>query len=118
MTKVATSSITGAESWTPEEDWFHCERHARNILGEDGFTRFMANLSGQEPEQPAQPAPHVAEPSPADAPGTPGAQRRLFPGEPTLFGDTRGSVVPAKNTQIEIYFGRSEPKFCDARYGG
>jgi hypothetical protein len=77
----------GVKSWTPTEDWPDCERHARNILGEDGFTRFMANLSGQE-EHPSQPAPHVAEPLPTYAPGTPGAQRRLFPGEPTLFGDS------------------------------
>jgi hypothetical protein len=47
----------------------------------------MASLSGQEPEQPAQPAAHVAEPPPTYSPGTPGAQRRLFPGEPTLIGD-------------------------------
>jgi hypothetical protein len=77
----------GVKSWTPTEDWSDCERHARNILGEEGFIRFMANLSGQESEQPAQPSPHVAEPSPTYAPSTPGAQRRLFPGEPTLFGD-------------------------------
>lgn len=77
----------GVKSWTPTEEWSDCERHARNILDEDGFTRFMAKLSGEEPGQPAQPAAHVAEPSPAYAPGTPDAQRRLFPGEPSLFGD-------------------------------
>ncbi len=77
----------GVKSWTPSEDWSDCERHARNILGDEGFTRFMANISGQESEQPAQPSPHVAESPPTYAPGTPGAQRRLFPGESTLFGD-------------------------------
>jgi len=75
----------GVKSWTPIEDWSDCERHARNILGEEGFARFMANLSSQESEQPGQPAAHVAEAPPTY--GTPGAQRRLFPGEPTLFGD-------------------------------
>jgi len=78
----------GVKSWTPTEDWSDCERHARNVLGEEGFTRFMANLSSQEFEQLAAPATHVAEPPPTYAPGTPGAQRRLFPGEPTLFGDS------------------------------
>jgi hypothetical protein len=77
----------GVKSWTRTEDWSDCERHARNILGEEGFTRFMANLSGQESEQPAQSVAHVAEPSPTYGTGTPGAQRRLFLGDPTLFGD-------------------------------
>jgi hypothetical protein len=77
----------GVKAWTPTEDWSDCERHARNILGEEGFTHFMANLSGREPEQLAQPSPHLAEPSPTYGSGIPGAQRRLFPGEPTLLGD-------------------------------
>jgi hypothetical protein len=77
----------GVKSWTPTEDWSDCERHARNILGEEGFTRFMANLSGQQSERPAQPAAHVAEPSPTYGTGTPGAQRRLFPGDPILLRD-------------------------------
>ena len=82
----------GVKSWTPTEDWSDCERHARNVLGEDGFTRFMANLTDQESEQPAQTATYVAEPLPTY--GTPGAQRRLFPGEPTLFGDSMEDPPP------------------------
>lgn len=73
--------------WTSTKGWSDSERHARNILGEEGFTRFMTSLSGRESEQSAKPAAHVAEPSPAYGPSTPGAQRRLFPGDPTLFGD-------------------------------
>jgi len=84
----------GVKTWTPTEDWPDCERHARNILGEEGFTRFMANLSGQESEQSAQPSPHVAGPSPTYTPSTPGAQRRLFPGEATLFGDPMEDLPP------------------------
>jgi hypothetical protein len=83
----------GVKSWTPTEDWSDCKRHARNILGEDGFTRFMASLSGQESEQTAKPAAHVAEPSPAYGPG---AQRRLFPGDPTLFGDPMEDPAPRR----------------------
>ncbi len=77
----------GVKSWTSTEDWSDCERHARNILGDEGFTRFKTNLSAKESDQPGQASPHVAEPSPTYALGTPGAQRRLFPREPTLFGD-------------------------------
>jgi hypothetical protein len=84
----------GVKSWTPTEDWSDCECHARNILGEDEFTRFMARLSDGGPEQPVKPASHVAEPSPTYGVGTPGAQRRLFPGEPTLFGDSMEDPPP------------------------
>jgi hypothetical protein len=77
----------GVKAWTPTEDWSDCERHARNILGEEGFTRFMGTLSGRETGQPTQKTAHVAEPSLTYGPGIPGAQRRLFPGDPTLFGD-------------------------------
>lgn len=77
----------GVKSWTPTEDWSDCERHARNTLGEDGFNRFMASLSGQGSEQPARPADHVAEPPAFYGTGTPAAQGRLFAGEPSLFGD-------------------------------
>ena len=61
----------GVKSWTPTEDWPDCERHARNILGEDGFTRFMASRSDQASERTAKPAAHVAEPSPTYGPSTP-----------------------------------------------
>jgi hypothetical protein len=79
----------GVKSWTSAEEWSDCERHARTILGEEGFARFMASLSGQETGRPAQKTVHVAEPSLTYGPGTPGAQRRLFPGEPTLSGDPK-----------------------------
>jgi hypothetical protein len=29
---------------TPEESWKECEMHARNILGEEGFKKFMKDL--------------------------------------------------------------------------
>jgi hypothetical protein len=77
-----------------EESWSDCERHARNILGDEGFTRFMATLTDQESELPSQTSPHVAEPFPTYAPGTLGAQRRLFPGEPTLFGNPMEDPPP------------------------
>ena len=86
----------GVKSWTPTEDWSDCERHARNVFGEEGFTRFMANLSGQESEQVAKPADHVSEPSPTYGAGIPGAQRRLFPGDPTLFGDPMEDPAPRR----------------------
>jgi len=33
---------------TPEESWAECEYHARQILGEEGFRKFMAELEGEK----------------------------------------------------------------------
>jgi hypothetical protein len=70
-----------------EESWAECERHARNLLGEEGFARLQAELRRDYASAPIDPD-RLA----VDRPGTsgarrPGSQRRLFPGEPTLFGD-------------------------------
>jgi hypothetical protein len=77
----------GVKSWTPTEDWSDCERHARNILGDEGFTRFMSGLSSEAEVQSSPETAHVAERAPSYGTGAFGAQRRLFSGEPTLFGD-------------------------------
>jgi hypothetical protein len=70
-----------------EESWAECERHARNLLGEDAFARLAAELRG-EPLRVAEPGllKVAEEPQVPYAPEGP-AQRRLFPGDPTLFGD-------------------------------
>ena len=67
---------------SPEESWRECEIHARNILGEAGFAKLQAELRGD-----AAPA-AVAEPIAAESAAGygEGAQRRLFPGQQTLFG--------------------------------
>ena len=36
---------------TPEESWEECERHARNILGEEGFEKLQAELRGEIVEE-------------------------------------------------------------------
>jgi len=71
-----------------EKSWAECERHARNLLGAEAFARLEAELRG-EPMEVGEPALlKVAEEGPPPyGSGTSGAQRRLFPGEPTLFGD-------------------------------
>lgn len=38
-----------------EESWAECERHARNILGEEGFKRLMAELKGERKPQSTDP---------------------------------------------------------------
>ena len=70
------------------ESWTECERHARNLLGPDGFARLQAELRGEAFVGEREPLTKVAEPS-AEYSGGPGAQRRLFPGEPTLFGNSQ-----------------------------
>jgi hypothetical protein len=69
---------------SPEESWKECEIHARNILGEAGFAKLQAELAaGAGPER------QTREPIAADSPPPTyarGAQRRLFPGQQTLFG--------------------------------
>src|SRR5207244_1527443 len=69
-----------------EESWAECERHARNLLGGEGFALLQAEL---RPEVPAARDTDMLRAAEAPAPYTvevPGAQRRLFPGEPDLFG--------------------------------
>ena len=68
-----------------EESWAECERHARNILGEEGFAQFKATLEGkglQEAE--LDQVKNIAEPNKE---GRVGKQQRLFPKEPDLFGE-------------------------------
>lgn len=40
---------------TPEESWAECEYHAKQILGEEGFRKFMAELKGEKPAQVREP---------------------------------------------------------------
>ena len=65
-----------------EDSWRECEIHARNILGESGFAKLQAELRGETaPATVAEPI--AAEPAAGYGKG---AQRRLFPGQQTLFG--------------------------------
>lgn len=78
-----------------EESWAECELHARNLLGEEAFARLRAELRG-EPVPAARETPLAAEGrSPYG-----GAQKRLFPGERTLFGDSmedpEGLIKPGR----------------------
>ena len=47
-TEVAPNSVPasclGNSRVPPEESWKECEMHARNILGEEGFNKFMKDL--------------------------------------------------------------------------
>jgi hypothetical protein len=83
-----------------EESWAECERHARNLLGPEGYARLEAELRG-EPVEVREPAMlKVAEKGPTPyGSGTPGAQVRLFPGEPTLFGDVAEDPPPTRRKQ-------------------
>jgi hypothetical protein len=84
-----------------DESWAECERHARNLLGAAGFARLERELRGevQALREPAEPALlRAAEPSvpyTPDTTGMPPAQRRLFPGDPDLFGE-RSEDPPAR----------------------
>lgn len=75
---------------TPEESWAECELHARNILGPEGFAHLQAELRSETTPYATQTALSLAAESPDNSYGTgiPGAQRRLLPGEPTLFGES------------------------------
>lgn len=71
-------------------------RHARNILGEDGFARLQAELQGEYASRPEETASLAA-----DAPGLSGASRpsgqhRLFPGTPAPFGETMEAAPKGK----------------------
>lgn len=84
----------GVKSWRPVEDWPDCERHTRNILGDKDFARFKAGLHGQAQIQTADQPNGVAEPAATYGPGIVGGQRRLFPGDPPLFGDPMEDPPP------------------------
>ena len=72
-----------------EESWAECEHHARNILGEDGYRRLMAELQGT-PESPAAPTPPTA----TNSPPPDGHPTDLF-GNP-LPTDLFGNVIEPK----------------------
>lgn len=64
-----------------EESWAECERHARNVLGPEGYARLQDDIqNGGRPK--GGPAMDSVGPTSAGA-----SQRRLFPGEANLFGD-------------------------------
>jgi len=67
-----------------EDSWKERELHSRNILGAEGFADLQRELRG---EPPADAARKVAEDQTPYASLSPGTQPRLFPGEPTLFGE-------------------------------
>jgi hypothetical protein len=66
-----------------EESWLECEGHARAILGQEGFERLQAELRGDAVGTLPDGAALAAE---GLGPSAGRAQRRLFPGEQTLFG--------------------------------
>ena len=70
-----------------EESWTECERHARNILGPDGFAGLQAELRGEVRVSEGERLGQVAEPSAEYRVSGPGAQGRLFPNKATLRGE-------------------------------
>lgn len=83
---------------TPEESWAECELHARNILGSAGFARLQAELRSEMASYNTETGhPLAAEtPDSSYSMGMPGDQRRLFPGEPTLFGESMVDPSPRR----------------------
>ena len=65
-----------------EESWAECERHARNLLGAEGYSRLKAEIAQTKSGTPSPGASTDADVVRAGA-----APKRLFPGESTLFGD-------------------------------
>jgi len=59
-----------------EESWRECHLHARNLLGEAGYQKLLADI---EAGKNGEAASHVAEPAPP-AEGEPNSQRALFDG--------------------------------------
>ena len=57
-----------------EESWRECRLHARNLLGEAGYQKLLADI---EAEKNGDPALRAAEPEPP-AYGEPVRERRLF----------------------------------------
>jgi hypothetical protein len=70
-----------------EDSWAECALHARNLLGEAGFARLQQELQGTSGIA-STTVPLAAEQAEGYHTGMSGAQRRLFPGEPTLFGES------------------------------
>lgn len=61
---------------TAEESWRECHLHARNLLGEEGYRRLLAEIEAGRTGCGPEPAPHAAEPQAAY--GAQSAQGRLF----------------------------------------
>jgi hypothetical protein len=61
-----------------EESWAECQRHARDLLGANGYARLTADIEGYR-SQPLSPS--------SDTVTEGSAQKRLFPGKPSLFDD-------------------------------
>ena len=89
---------------TVEESWAECERHARNILGEKGFAKLMAEIENEKSDLTAQETPPVylkaaEEPEYVyDKEGKDPNQGKLFrtkPVQDTLF-DHDGPETPYK----------------------
>ena len=69
-----------------EDSWKECELHARNILGAKGYSHLQSELRRKvEYATKAEDLLRVAESQNVDISSKTGAQRRLFPGEKTLF---------------------------------
>jgi hypothetical protein len=65
-----------------EQSWSECERHARNLLGPEGYARLKTEIAQAGPG-----ARRPSTPTEADVVNAGRGQRRLFPGERSLFGD-------------------------------
>ena len=78
-----------------EQSWAECERHARNILGEDGFARLEAELRGEYTTDDGV-ASLAADGAALPRASDPSGQRALFPGAPTLFGGTIEEALKGK----------------------
>lgn len=76
----------GVKTWVPTEDWSDCERHARNILGEEGFAGFQAKLGVEATLADRDGINRVAEQAPSYGTRIPGAQGNLFPDESPVSG--------------------------------
>lgn len=77
-----------------EESWAECERHARNILGEDGYRRLMAEINGNPtpgPQLNEDEGRRATSPRPADGNPAPDRPTDLF-GNP-LPTDLFGNVI-------------------------
>jgi hypothetical protein len=78
-----------------EDSWAECALHARNLLGEMGFARLQRDLRRELAVAP-EAMPLAAEEATPYNLEVSGAQRRLFPGKPTLFGDTLEEPPPRR----------------------
>jgi hypothetical protein len=69
-----------------EESWAECERHARNLLGSDGFARLSAELKQERSGAVSKAAPKV------EVAASSSAQKRPLRGNPSLFNDGEDPV--------------------------